>query len=161
MMSLRKSCVLTWTHSSPGNAFHTFSTSTTTLPSVRRMHHSVTHQSGNGSLSHRCPMKFVRVYPPRIPANKGDPSVNPPNLLSSEPLGTGSYHVTFTPLVLPSTATAPSVVGLVAIKFTSTDRDMLWNEGRIYNAFRSRPRRTASTCHRSCPNDFTGFISIW
>jgi len=37
--------------------------------------------------------------------------------------------------VLPSTATAPSVVGRVAVKSATTDRDMLWSEAKIYNAF--------------------------
>jgi len=57
----------------------------------------------------------------------------------------GSHsNVIIAPLVLPSTATAPSVVGRVAVKtgvglfgdkYSTTDRDMLWNEARIYNAF--------------------------
>jgi len=86
------------------------------------------------------PVKFVRVYPPRIPVTKGDGFVKPRsgwiNLQCAHHLGNGSHSdVIREYLVLPCTGTAPGQVDPIAVKLARSDVDMLWTEAKIYNAF--------------------------
>ncbi|KAI0290149.1 hypothetical protein BC826DRAFT_1028346 [Russula brevipes] len=95
----------------------------------------------------RYPISFVREYPPRTPTNKDCPNRGQLDLRCSKYLGSGNHSkVVLAPLTLPSTAAAPSVRGAVAVKLARegrSERDMLLNEAKIYNAF-------ASSLHEGC-----------
>jgi hypothetical protein len=68
-----------------------------------------------------------------------DPTTGRLDLRCSKPLGEGHHsYVILAPLTLPSTPPAPSICGTVAVKmakFETSQREMLRNEAKIYNAF--------------------------
>jgi hypothetical protein len=91
-----------------------------------------------------------------------DPTAGRLDFRCSKPLGEGNHsYVVLAPLTLPSTPPAPSIRGTVAVKMAksqTSQREMLRNEAKIYNAFPRKLQEGSSNAPPIVPKFYGYYV---